>query len=303
MAADEKPLVSVITAFFNEERLLSESIESVLAQTYPHWELWLIDDGSSDGSTRIARDYAARFPERIFYTEHENHQNHGLSASRNHGIRQARGKLIALLDADDVWLPVKLEKQVEIFRKHPDIAMICEASTYWYTWEDGNNEDETIRVGTPAQDRAYAPPQLSVALYPLGKGDAPVPSGMIMTKESLVRNRLFEDSYRGIYQMYEDQALLCKMYLNEKIYISSDSNNLYRQRVGSLVQSIHQDGKYHKVRRYFLEWQARYIEEHQLNFPEVNKLLAVALMPYTHPLLHRFYSLPRLIRSALRRTS
>lgn len=66
-------LVSVVIPFYNREEFLAGAIESVLAQTYPLWELFLVDDGSTDSGTKIARDYAARLPGKIHYLEHPNH--------------------------------------------------------------------------------------------------------------------------------------------------------------------------------------------------------------------------------------
>src|SRR5262245_29470593 len=112
MKGSRQPLVSVIIIFLNAERFIQEAIESVFAQTYKHWELLLVDDGSTDGSTEIGRQYAAHDPEKVRYLEHEAHENRGMSASRNLGIRDARGKHIAFLDADDVWFSNILAEQV-----------------------------------------------------------------------------------------------------------------------------------------------------------------------------------------------
>src|SRR5438128_12540181 len=98
-----KPLVSAIIIFLNAEQFIQEAIESVFAQTYDNWELLLVDDGSTDGSTAIARSYLERHPRRVRYLEHSEHANRGMSASRNIGSRYARGEYIAFLDADDVW--------------------------------------------------------------------------------------------------------------------------------------------------------------------------------------------------------
>jgi glycosyltransferase involved in cell wall biosynthesis len=86
----------------------------VLAQTYDSWELMLVDDGSADGSTDIALRYAKQYPKKVRYFEHDGHQNRGASASRNLGISHAKGHYVAFLDADDVWLPHKLEQQVAV---------------------------------------------------------------------------------------------------------------------------------------------------------------------------------------------
>jgi glycosyltransferase involved in cell wall biosynthesis len=77
-------LVSVITCFYNEEAFLSEAVNSVLNQEYTHWELLLVDDGSTDESVQIAKQFAADFPEKIFYVDHPAHQNKGLSSSRKY---------------------------------------------------------------------------------------------------------------------------------------------------------------------------------------------------------------------------
>ena len=102
------PLVSVVTIFFNGERFLADAIESVLAQRFDRWELLLVDDGSTDGSTAIARGYASAHPDRIRYLEHDQHANLGMSPSRNVGIRASSAPYVAFIDADDVWLPAKL---------------------------------------------------------------------------------------------------------------------------------------------------------------------------------------------------
>src|SRR5262245_29579160 len=107
-----RPAVSIITIFLNAEPYLDEAIRSVLSQSYDNWELLLVDDGSIDGGTGIAKRYARSFPRKIHYLDHDGHQNKGMSASRNLGVSYAMGEHIAFLDADDVWLPDKLEQQV-----------------------------------------------------------------------------------------------------------------------------------------------------------------------------------------------
>src|SRR5262249_40041371 len=137
LSSDEmntEPLVSVIIIFLNAEKFLQEAIESVVAQTYDHWELLLADDGSTDGSTGIARQYADHYPGKVRYLEHAGHQNRGMSASRNLGIRHAVGEYIAFLDADDVWLPHKLEEQVAILNAHPETGMVYGATQVWHSW-------------------------------------------------------------------------------------------------------------------------------------------------------------------------
>src|SRR5688572_17353771 len=126
------PTVTVVVIFLNGERFIREAIDSVMAQTLDSWELMLVDDGSTDGSTRIARDFAAEHPGKIHYLEHPAHANRGMSASRNVGVRAGRGKYIALLDCDDVWHPEKLARQVEILDRHGEAMMVYNATLNWF---------------------------------------------------------------------------------------------------------------------------------------------------------------------------
>jgi glycosyltransferase involved in cell wall biosynthesis len=99
----------------NGERFLAEAIDSVLAQTYPHREVVVVDDGSVDGSADIARSRPVRWIGQA---------NQGVAAARNAGLAAARGELIAFLDQDDVWLPHKLEAQVEFLGANPEVDMV-----------------------------------------------------------------------------------------------------------------------------------------------------------------------------------
>ncbi|MBR1426938.1 MAG: glycosyltransferase family 2 protein [Paludibacteraceae bacterium] len=115
-------LVSIITPVYNGERFMSQTIDSVLRQTYPHWEMLIINDGSRDNSLAIAQDYAARDP-RIRVIDQP---NAGSAAARNNGIRQAQGRYIALLDADDLWEPAFLESQLR-FMADNNARLVCSA--------------------------------------------------------------------------------------------------------------------------------------------------------------------------------
>lgn len=115
--------VSVILPFFNNERYIEETINSVRMQTWEDWELLAIDDGSTDASAEIVQRYC-RMDQRIRLIEHK---HSGSSAARNRGIEEAEGRYIALLDADDLWLPVFLEKQIGFLKEK---EAICVCSSY-----------------------------------------------------------------------------------------------------------------------------------------------------------------------------
>ena len=105
-------LVSIITPLYNGEKYVAQTIESVLAQTYPHWEMIVVNDGSRDRSEQIVREYTERDPRIKLFSQ----PNGGSASARNNGIRRAEGQYIALLDADDLWEPFFLESQLALMR-------------------------------------------------------------------------------------------------------------------------------------------------------------------------------------------
>lgn len=260
----DAPLVSIVTCFLNPGAWLAEAIESVIKQNYTNWEMILIDDGSVREDADIAIDYTKRFPGKIFYVEHDEHINRGLTISRNVGIKNSKGELVAFLDADDCWLPGKLTNQLNIFKEFAEVQMICEASRFWYSWKDAGKEDIIITIGAP--QGIYEPPELMKRLYPLSDGQPPCPSGIIIKKEALQRAGGFEEKFSGIYQLYEDQAFLSKIYSKEIIYISEEANNLYRKREGSMASAADDIQLYQKMRLYYHAW----LVDQFLRTPPVN---------------------------------
>jgi glycosyltransferase involved in cell wall biosynthesis len=113
----DQPLVSVIIPEYNYAQYLSQAVDSALGQTYPHVEILVVDDGSTDNSPEVIRQYGDRI--RSFRQE-----NQGLSAARNTGARLAKGDLLAFLDSDDVWRPRKLELQVRLFQENPKLGLV-----------------------------------------------------------------------------------------------------------------------------------------------------------------------------------
>jgi glycosyltransferase involved in cell wall biosynthesis len=112
------PLVSVVIPTYNYARYLPEAIDSALAQTFTDREIIVIDDGSTDDTAQVVR----RFGDRVIY---EAQVNAGLPAARNRGCALARGEYLAFLDADDVWMPDKLERQLRTLRENPTAVMVC----------------------------------------------------------------------------------------------------------------------------------------------------------------------------------
>ncbi len=116
-----KPLVSVILLTYNRADMLPRAIDSILAQTYKNWELIIINDGSTDGTSKVMNEYALK-DKRI--KTFENDGNKKIVYGRNRGLSEAKGKYIAWIDDDDKVEPNKLEQQVAFMEKHKDITIL-----------------------------------------------------------------------------------------------------------------------------------------------------------------------------------
>jgi teichuronic acid biosynthesis glycosyltransferase TuaG len=112
---ETKPTISIIMPAYNSSRTIVESIDSVLAQTFNSWELLITDDCSTDSTMEIVERKIQGDPRiKLFRLE----QNSGAGAARNHSIKEAKGNYIAFLDADDLWVPTKLQIQLDYMQSH-----------------------------------------------------------------------------------------------------------------------------------------------------------------------------------------
>ncbi len=114
------PTVDIILPAYNAARFLPMALDSVVAQTFVDWRILLVDDGSTDETAAIARRYADRLGPKLRYIYQE---NRGLPAARNTAIRHAEAEFLALLDADDVWLPHRLEASLQLFAGRPEVGL------------------------------------------------------------------------------------------------------------------------------------------------------------------------------------
>jgi len=122
-----QPIVSIIIPVWNGAAVLPEALRSLQAQTFGDFEALILDDGSSDDSVAIVREFSRHDPRFIPVSR----AHSGLPVTRNFGIRQARGEFIAFLDHDDVWLPEKLQRQMELFQTHPRANFSFTNFFYW----------------------------------------------------------------------------------------------------------------------------------------------------------------------------
>jgi glycosyltransferase involved in cell wall biosynthesis len=292
------PLVSAIIIFLNEERFLEEAIESVRVQTYPHWELILVDDGSTDRSSAIAQAYATRQPDRIRYVEHEEHANRGMGASRNLGLDHARGTYVGFLDADDVWMPNKLRDQVAILEAHLDVDMVYGRTLIWHSWRrdsDSTATDTYYTLGVQA-DAVVEPPHLLVSLIN-NRAQTPTTCNALLRAEAITRVGRFEAAFRG---MFEDQVFFMKIALAAKVFVSSETWARYRQRNDSCSALAEASGELRQMRLGLLTWLTKYLRRAKVRARPVWRALLRQLLELRWPAVYRLYVRCNDIRRTLR---
>jgi glycosyltransferase involved in cell wall biosynthesis len=302
VAVAQAPLVSAIIIFLDAERFIEEAIESVLAQTYGAWELLLVDDGSSDSSTAIARRYAAAQLDRIRFLEHPGHANRGMSAARNLGIANARGAYVAFLDADDVWLPERLERHVDVLERQPDLGAVYGPSKYWFGWTGKAEDVQRDFVSDPMveTERRYEPPAPLLRYLMTRGGAAPCPTSLTVRRSDAVAVGGFEERFRGL---GEDQAFLAKLWLARPVFVLGEPLDRYRQHPGSSTERAVAAGDYHlkrpnAIQRAYLDWLADHLDARGERDQRLRRALRKLQIPYRNPALWPIVYLPHRARDA-----
>ncbi len=282
---NDHPLVSGITIFFNGENFLEEAIRSVLAQTYANWELLLVDDGSKDSSTETAQRYARAHPDRIRYLEHSNHENRGKSASRNLGLCNSRGKYIAFLDHDDIWLPNKLEDQVALLEAHPEAGMMYGRTRFWHGWtgrpEDRDRDSFTDPGVEP--NSVIFPPRL-ITLFLRDEGTVASTCSVLVRRDLAQAVGGFDEAFRD---QYEDMVFFARLYLETPVFVSDACWDYYRQHGANSCAKAVRSGVWHpsrpsSAREVFLNSLEQLVREKGVNDPELIEALEHELWPYRH---------------------
>lgn len=279
----ELPVVSIVTIFLDAERFIQEAIDSAFAQTYGAWELLLVDDGSTDRSTEIALQYVHRSG-RVRYLEHPGHVNRGMSTSRNLGLKHARGKYIAFLDSDDVWLPGKLEQQVAILDSQPNAGMVYGLSEFWFSWagrEEDCGRDFVHLLGVPSNE-LIQPPSLLTRFFFAQDAAIPGPTDVLIRRETIERVGGFEDAFRG---PYEDEAFYAKVCLSHPVIAVDTVWDRYRQHSGSASAEEERSKQAYAARLFFLKWLRDYLSRQGVDDPEIMQALRRELWRCRHPKL------------------
>ena len=214
-------LVSIVTPAFNGEKFIDACIDSVLAQTFTDWEMLIIDDGSTDRTFELIQARAAQ-DSRIRVLTHLNHQNQGVSKSRQLGISQCCGKYVSMLDADDQFEPAKLELQVAVAESHADCVVFHGRGV---CIDQNGNEKPSPNLADSfnrfaSHDHAYD-------FYKHGRFLIQNP---ILNSSSLIRRDALAATAYGFEQLfqYEDWTLWVLLAQQGSFYVSSEDLVRYR---------------------------------------------------------------------------
>lgn len=173
-----KEKVSIIIPTYNRAGTIERAIDSVLGQTYQDFELIIVDDGSTDDTQRIVDSYK---DSRVRYLRTD--ERHGANHARNIGIQNAQGEYIAFQDSDDVWLEVKLEKQMNVFQMHDDVDIVF--SRFMRRFLDGSTKlipNKNLTQDILGKDIAHI----------LSRGNVISTQTMIVRKQCFVQYGLFD---------------------------------------------------------------------------------------------------------------
>ncbi len=225
------PHVSVIVPLYNAQRYIARCIESVLHQTHADWELVIVDDGSTDRSAEIACGYAQQ-DQRISVLFHEAHANKGVSVTRRKAIDHSHGPYIALLDADDLFAPTKLEQQLRSAARHPEcIVYHCGAQCI--------DADGAIIAG-PTWADAFNAFARQERVYSFRDDEAFLQRNSVLNSSALVRAVALQQQPFGFDQLfqYEDWTLWVLLAGQGPFFVQPDSLVQYRVHDASATTKV-----------------------------------------------------------------
>ncbi len=246
------PTVDIIVPAYNAAAFLPAALDSVIAQTFPDWRIILVDDGSQDNTPEIAGAYSSRLGEKLLYIRQS---NAGLPAARNTAIRSASAELMALLDADDVWLPRRLELSVAAFSGRPQVGLS-------YGFNARIDPDGQV-IDTFTRPNAHAEGSVARYIY-MRELDLPCPTVTFRRKAALEVG-LFDETLRAsedrdmwvrIAQRYQ-AALIPEVIAHYRVSpqaMTTDPERMFRAQMQFIDKHYGQPGCDWRARRVALGW-------------------------------------------------
>lgn len=275
------PVVSVIMIFHDSLRFMREAVESLRAQSFTDWELVLVDDGSTDGSTELAREIVANDPERVRYFEHESHANLGQAASRNLGLEVARGKFHLRLDSDDTFSSAEdLATEVALLEANPQSAMLYSRVELWRSWSGGRDEI----VPLPLEERQYAPPEFLTRVPYIGC----VGGNIMLARTDALRAVGGHDEQIRDYG--EDYTVYAKLALHYPVLVDQRCLYRYRMHPNSFWHGVIAEGRVLEKEAALYRWLIDYLRHNGIGdralMRAINRRFRAARYPALHHARH-----------------
>jgi len=244
---DKLPLISIIIPTFNRAHLIGETLDSIIAQTYTNWECIVVDDGSTDNTSVIAKEYLARDNRFLYYDRPANHKPGG-NGARNYGLERSRGEYIQWFDSDDLMVPHMIALKVEELLNH-QVDFVISKTKYF------NAENITF------ENYNFKTKDVNFLTYATGSINWFTPDLMIRRK--MVSGLSFNEDLKA----GQEYNFNCKLLLvSTKMELVDDFLTLRRAHSGSLGHKRRTDmQKYFKTK----------FDQHWLTFTDVNKITTI----------------------------
>ena len=252
----EKPLISIIIPTFNRAHLIQETLNSVIAQLYSHWECIVVDDGSRDNTKQVVEGYAKK-DERFKYFQRPLDRKKGASSSRNYGLEMAKGDYIQFLDSDDLLNERKFEEQLKVLRKSPPQSLV---TCRWGSFNVSSN----LRIKT--KYHSYRSFSKSVNLLSsFGRYDEYFPPLVYLVPRELLQKA---GKWNEIISHNDDGEYFTRVIINSPRIIFCEKAEVYYRAGDENRLSILDQPQ--KVRSALESW--KMIENHLHRYPEVSRL-------------------------------